>query len=69
MVVSRAEPRRAAAGGGAVAVSYAPASLQTFTIRSILGVTGDPQRRVYNLLLDGNHSYFADGFLVHNKGD
>ena len=23
---------------------------------------------VYNLLLDGNHTYFANGFLVHNKG-
>lgn len=22
---------------------------------------------VYNLLLDGNHTYYADGFLVHNK--
>ena len=67
-VAPRAEPRLAAAGGGAVAASYAPARLKTIAVRSILGVTGDPRTTVYNLLLDGDHTYFADGFLVHNKG-
>lgn len=26
-----------------------------------------PQTQLYNLLLDGDHTYFANGFLVHNK--
>jgi hypothetical protein len=28
---------------------------------------GDPTQQVYNLRLDGNHTYFADGHLAHNK--
>lgn len=28
----------------------------------------DPETPVYNLLLAGNHTYFANGYLVHNKG-
>ncbi|MFA6903621.1 MAG: Hint domain-containing protein [Gallionellaceae bacterium] len=27
----------------------------------------DPQTPLYNLLLDGDHTYFANGYLVHNK--
>ena len=27
----------------------------------------DPGTQLYNLLLDGDHAYFANGFLVHNK--
>ena len=26
-----------------------------------------PETQLYNLLLDGDHAYFADGFVVHNK--
>jgi hypothetical protein len=28
---------------------------------------GDPSMIVYNLRLDGNHTYFANNYLVHNK--
>jgi outer membrane immunogenic protein len=28
---------------------------------------GDPSMLVYNLRLDGNHTYFANNYLVHNK--
>ena len=28
---------------------------------------GDPFTTVYNLLLDGNHTYFANDYLVHNR--
>jgi hypothetical protein len=28
----------------------------------------DPETPLFNLLLDGDHAYFADGYLVHNKG-
>lgn len=27
-----------------------------------------PNTKLYNLLLDGNHTYFANRYLVHNKG-
>ncbi|WP_158595963.1 Hint domain-containing protein [Oleomonas cavernae] len=27
----------------------------------------EPNRTVYNLILDGDHTYYADGYLVHNK--
>lgn len=33
----------------------------------IAAVRADPETVVYNLLLDGDHTYFADGYLVHNK--
>lgn len=36
-------------------------------VESISADEGDPAQQVYNLRLDGNHSYFADGFLAHNK--
>jgi hypothetical protein len=35
---------------------------------SLIGVPADPQTRLYNLVLDGAHTYIADGYLVHNKG-
>ena len=28
----------------------------------------DPATPLFNLLLDGDHAYFAEGYLVHNKG-
>lgn len=30
-------------------------------------VEGDPGLRLYNLLLESDHTYFANGYLVHNK--
>lgn len=36
-------------------------------IRSIVGYSDNPEMRVYNLILEGNNTYFADDFLVHNK--
>ena len=36
-------------------------------ISSITQHSGDKEEKVYNLLLDGNHTYYANGFLVHNK--
>lgn len=33
----------------------------------IVAHAADPTTRVYNLLLDGDHAYFANGYLVHNK--
>lgn len=31
--------------------------------------TFDPETPVYNLFLAGNNTYYANGYLVHNKGD
>lgn len=37
------------------------------TITSIEKYEDQPQQGLYNLLLDGDHTYYANGFLVHNK--
>ena len=36
-------------------------------LRSITPHEKDPLTMVYNLKLDGNHTYFANKYLVHNK--
>ena len=36
-------------------------------ITSITVFNNDPELPVYNLLLDGDHTYFANDYLVHNK--
>lgn len=36
-------------------------------IRSLAPATGDAGITVFNPLLDGDHTYYADGYLVHNK--
>ncbi|MEE8393449.1 MAG: Hint domain-containing homing endonuclease, partial [Rhodospirillales bacterium] len=50
---------------GVVAAGLAD-DMELVTMDSVTGVKGDPEMTVYNLLLDGNHTYFADGYLVHN---
>jgi hypothetical protein len=35
---------------------------------SMNGVEADPLTPLYNFLLSGNNSYYANGYLVHNKG-
>jgi hypothetical protein len=39
-----------------------------FTIESIDVHLGEPEQQVYNFYLDGNNTYFADGYLAHNRG-
>jgi hypothetical protein len=36
-------------------------------IETIAAHDSDPAQQVYNLKLDGNHTYFADGYLAHNR--
>jgi outer membrane immunogenic protein len=36
-------------------------------LKSITPHDGDPSMTVYNLKLDGNHTYFANNYLTHNK--
>lgn len=39
----------------------------TTVLESIAAFTSVPGTPVFNLLLDGDHSYVADGWIVHNK--
>jgi hypothetical protein len=39
----------------------------TTALEALAGVEADPQTPLFNLLLDGDHSYVADGWIVHNK--
>lgn len=59
---------RSAPGARLLPVSYAPTPLREIPIGTILGVAADPDTVVYNLILAGNHTYYANGYLVHNKG-
>ncbi|MEZ5666724.1 MAG: Hint domain-containing homing endonuclease [Alphaproteobacteria bacterium] len=54
---------------GAVVLAPEPElRLSYASLHAIEAFDADPATRVYNLILDGDHSYFADGYLVHNKG-
>jgi hypothetical protein len=69
-VVALSAAAVAQGGTGFLAVRYAPAEPPAVAYRAlgrITAVRADPDTVVYNLLLDGDHSYFADGYLVHNK--
>jgi hypothetical protein len=37
------------------------------SVTAIVSVQSDPETQLYNLQLDGNHTYFANDLLVHNK--
>ena len=37
-------------------------------IKTIEAFDNEPQQQLYNFILDGSNTYYADGFLVHNKG-
>jgi Hom_end-associated Hint len=56
---------RSASGNLALALEVATSLL---LLSRIEAQDADPQTIVYNLLLDGDHSYVANGFVVHNKG-
>jgi hypothetical protein len=36
-------------------------------LEAVAAKDADPSMLVYNLRLDGNHTYFANSYLVHNK--
>jgi hypothetical protein len=36
-------------------------------IESLEWVEWDKDTQLYNLMLDWDHTYYADGYLVHNK--
>lgn len=44
-------------------------ALAVMALLSIKAESAAPETMLYNLLLDGEHAYFANGYLVHNKGE
>jgi hypothetical protein len=44
-------------------------ALTVVTLLSVKAESAAPETMLYNLLLDGEHAYFANGYLVHNKGE
>jgi hypothetical protein len=67
-VMTRAEPMLVASGG---MVEAPPVELQVQTkfspVESITPHEGHALMTVYNLRLNGNHTYFGNKYLVHNK--
>ena len=59
----------AVSGETAGALALAPAvSFGHLVLHRLTRAEGAPADSVYNLILDGDHSYVANGFVVHNKG-
>jgi hypothetical protein len=59
----------AVSGETAGALVLAPAvSFRHLVLHRLTRTEGGPTDGVYNLILDGDHSYVANGFVVHNKG-
>jgi hypothetical protein len=46
---------------------YFEVQLDSTRLSSLVGRPGDPATHLYNLMLDGDHAYFANELLVHNK--
>jgi hypothetical protein len=42
--------------------------LEPVTLDRLEPFEADPALKLYNLLLDSDHTYFANGFMAHNKG-
>lgn len=64
-----AEPGLEMVEARAVGAEAGPPRLAPYRLVSIESTAADPETPLYNLLLDGDHRYFANGFLVHNKGE
>jgi hypothetical protein len=55
-----------AAGAGALA-DPVEVKVEHVLLERIERASEDPATPLYNLRLDGNHTYFANELLVHNK--
>jgi hypothetical protein len=59
-----------AVGGGRRSTPAAPGLLflqSTVALEALASTEAAPDTPLFNLLLDGDHSYVADGWIVHNK--
>jgi hypothetical protein len=54
-------------GGRSVNAETVDVRIEPVALRSLVGQAADPATQLYNLRLDGNHTYFANDLLVHNK--
>jgi len=66
-VTTRMRPVSVAFGGAMQASSEVVIETNFAPLESTVPHDGDPFMTVYNLRLDGNHTYFANSYLVHNK--
>jgi hypothetical protein len=66
IVVLKSSEPEASDDDGTVAIA-APPRVATEAAVSIRSRCAPVDTQLYNLMLDGDHTYFADGFLVHNK--
>lgn len=62
-----AETRERSDGNAALQSGLAT-TMQLLTLERIDAFDLTADTIVFNLLLDGDHTYFANGFAVHNKG-
>ncbi len=54
-------------GGRASSVESVDVRIEPVALRNLVGRPADPATQLYNLRLDGDHTYFANELLVHNK--
>ncbi len=54
-------------GGRAIRAEAIDVRIEAVALQSLVGQPADPATQLYNLRLDGNHTYFANELLVHNK--
>lgn len=69
-VHQRAVPMVAAGGGCAFGPDYETVAETDYRrLDSMTAHARDAQTTVYNLRVDGNHSYFVNGYIAHDKTD
>jgi hypothetical protein len=54
-------------GGSSAYAEAADVRIEPVALHRLVGQPADPATQLYNLRLDGNHTYFANDLLVHNK--
>lgn len=54
-------------GGRASSTEAVDVQIEAVALCSLLSRPADPATQLYNLRLDGDHTYFANDLLVHNK--
>ena len=61
-------PRESRIDGNLAMVTRTDTLIRFEAIHTIQASTAAADTPLFNLLLEGDHSYFADGYAVHNKG-
>jgi len=66
-LVKLAAVRSLALAGDTGTTSLSEVEVQSLALRTVTDRRVDPETPLFNLLVDGDHAYFADDLLVHNK--